>query len=379
MYHHHTHKTESAQSTGEKTPGSKGAYLTDNRGLSNPVQRKANNTGLPDNLKSGIENLSGHSMDDVKVHYNSSAPAQLNAHAYAQGNQIHVAPGHEKHVPHEDWLVVPQKEGRVRTTMQMKGKVNVNDDRGLEKEADVMGAKAALGGISQLMPLKNTPSVSYPAGKGIAKLSDLSDARKEFGEHEDDFKHAKGVFDTEANALKGKANSMDAFGLEHWAKETKMGAVRHYNELSYLSKFKGEHHQLRLGTNNLWEPDLVGQSSTGSKGVVEIKTSHSLWNADISALAVAALTQAQSRKPFAGGWYAHVGLFIENAMNAWPWLGRTGDFGGDTAAFIKALKKQTSIKGHQASDYPDVAFVKFNIWYKGVGYKSYSINLNTDL
>ena len=45
---------------------------------------KANNTGLPDNLKQGIENLSGMSMDNVKVHYNSSKPAQLNALAYAQ-------------------------------------------------------------------------------------------------------------------------------------------------------------------------------------------------------------------------------------------------------------------------------------------------------
>ncbi|WP_219011015.1 hypothetical protein, partial [Aquimarina litoralis] len=44
----------------------------------NPIQRK-NNTGLPDTLKSGIENLSGYSMDDVKVYYNSSKPAQLQA------------------------------------------------------------------------------------------------------------------------------------------------------------------------------------------------------------------------------------------------------------------------------------------------------------
>ncbi|MHB1099036.1 MAG: DUF4157 domain-containing protein, partial [Burkholderiales bacterium] len=39
---------------------------------------KPNQTGLPDNLKSGIENLSGMSMDSVRVHYNSSQPAQLN-------------------------------------------------------------------------------------------------------------------------------------------------------------------------------------------------------------------------------------------------------------------------------------------------------------
>ncbi|WP_205728613.1 DUF4157 domain-containing protein [Flavobacterium sp. J27] len=107
-----------------------------------PIQKKANKTGLPDNLKSGIENLSGYNMDDVKVHYNSSKPAQLQAHAYAQGTDIHVAPGQEKHLPHEAWHVVQQKQGRVQPTRQLKSKVNINDDLGLEKEADVMGAKA---------------------------------------------------------------------------------------------------------------------------------------------------------------------------------------------------------------------------------------------
>lgn len=103
---------------------------------------KPNHTGLPNQLKSGIENLSGYSMDDVKVHYNSDKPAQLNAHAYAQGTDIHVASGQEKHLPHEAWHVVQQKQGRVKPTMQMKGNVSINDDKGLEKEADVMGAKA---------------------------------------------------------------------------------------------------------------------------------------------------------------------------------------------------------------------------------------------
>jgi hypothetical protein len=107
-----------------------------------PVQKKENNTGLPDNLKSGAENLSGYSLDDVKVHYNSDKPAQLQAHAYAQGSDIHIAPGQEKHLPHEAWHVVQQKQGRVKPTLQMKGKVNVNDDSSLEKEADIMGAKA---------------------------------------------------------------------------------------------------------------------------------------------------------------------------------------------------------------------------------------------
>jgi hypothetical protein len=108
------------------------------------IQKKGNNTGLPDSLKSGIETLSGLSMDDVKVHYNSDKPAQLQAHAYAQGTTIHLAAGQEKHLPHEAWHVVQQKQGRVKPTIQLKGNLKVNDDAGLEKEADIMGNNAML-------------------------------------------------------------------------------------------------------------------------------------------------------------------------------------------------------------------------------------------
>lgn len=109
-----------------------------------PIQtkREENRTGLPDNLKAGVESLSGLSLDDVKVHYGSGKPAQLQAQAYTQGTQIHVAPGKEEHLAHEAWHVVQQKQGRVRPTMQMK-QARINDDPGLEKEADVMGEKAS--------------------------------------------------------------------------------------------------------------------------------------------------------------------------------------------------------------------------------------------
>jgi hypothetical protein len=106
-----------------------------------PLQAKPENkTGLPDNLKSGVEALSGYSLDDVRVHYNSPKPAQLHAFAYTQGTDIHVAPGQERHLPHESWHVVQQMQGRVQPTMQLQG-INVNDDAGLEHEADVMGGK----------------------------------------------------------------------------------------------------------------------------------------------------------------------------------------------------------------------------------------------
>lgn len=98
--------------------------------------------GLPAQLKAGIESLSGIALDHVNVHYNSPQPAQLHAHAYAQGSDIHVAPGQERHLPHEAWHVVQQTQGRVRPTLQLKEAMPLNDDASLEREADVMGARA---------------------------------------------------------------------------------------------------------------------------------------------------------------------------------------------------------------------------------------------
>ncbi|MGZ5007645.1 MAG: eCIS core domain-containing protein [Methylobacter sp.] len=121
---------------------------------------KPNTTGLPDNLKPGIESLSGLSMDSVKVHYNSSQPAQFNALAYAQGADIHIAPGQEQHLPHEAWHVVQQTQGRVKPTVRMNAGVPVNDDEELEREADVMGIKAL-----QMKDAKAALAANDPAHK----------------------------------------------------------------------------------------------------------------------------------------------------------------------------------------------------------------------
>ncbi|MDB5013034.1 MAG: hypothetical protein JWQ25_1236 [Daejeonella sp.] len=105
-------------------------------------KKQENNTGLPDSLKDGIENLSGSSMDAVKVHYNSVKPAQLNAHTYAQGKNIHIASGQEKHLPHEAWHVVQQKQGRVKPDIQKNGNIIINEAAALETEANEMGHKS---------------------------------------------------------------------------------------------------------------------------------------------------------------------------------------------------------------------------------------------
>lgn len=156
----------SAQATQLKTIQTAANRYTQSQSMPIPTQAQPvgeNRTGLPDGLKAGIEHLSGFSMSDVKVHYNSSKPATLQAHAYAQGTQIHLAPGQERHLPHEAWHVVQQKQGRVRPTLQMKG-VDINDDKGLEGEADRMGALA----------LRSSPALPFtpptPTGNGSGNV-----------------------------------------------------------------------------------------------------------------------------------------------------------------------------------------------------------------
>ena len=129
-----------------------------------------NETGLPAQLKAGIESLSGFSMDDVRVHRGSPKPALLGALAYAQGSEIHVGPGQERHLPHEAWHVVQQKQGRVRATAQAKG-LPLNDWQDLETEADAMGAAALRHGGAPAAFLRNAPLAAGPVQPKMAGLS----------------------------------------------------------------------------------------------------------------------------------------------------------------------------------------------------------------
>jgi hypothetical protein len=146
----------------------------------NPATRE-NSTGLPDHLKAGVEQLSGLSMDDVRVHRNSPEPAQFQAHAYARGNDIHLASGEEQHLPHEAWHVVQQKQGRVQPTdIQMHG-APVNDDPALEQEADRMGAMAVRGDFSG-HAVPNTPTpISVAVQRQVMQRKKIA---TDFGEFE---------------------------------------------------------------------------------------------------------------------------------------------------------------------------------------------------
>jgi hypothetical protein len=213
-----------------------------------PVQRKENNTGLPDNLKSGIENLSGHSMDNVKVHYNSDKPSQLKAHAYAQGTNIHLAAGQEKHLPHEAWHVVQQKQGRVKPTMQMKGKINVNDDSALEKEADVMGEKAMQ--LQSYNGLTILSAQSAPDSPVLQKYSFESFRRSRVG-------RIGGVIGGAVGAVGGTIAGAVTGGMKQGKKGILMGAIEGAKE----------GYERPLGTLGGIAGGIVGHSS-GTVGAI---------------------------------------------------------------------------------------------------------------
>jgi hypothetical protein len=143
------------------TPPSYGIDFVDRQ---QPVQRRAapeaeKRTGLPAPLKAGIEALSGHAMDDVKVHASSSKPAELQALAYTRGTDIYIGPGQDRHLAHEAWHVVQQKQGRVQPTMQLGGSP-INDDAALEREAEVMGHRA--------LQMTGTSSSALAASRALA-------------------------------------------------------------------------------------------------------------------------------------------------------------------------------------------------------------------
>ena len=159
------------------------------------VQREEhpNNTGMPDNLKAGIESLSGFSMDDVRVHYNSSKPATVQALAYTQGTDIHVAPGQEKHLPHEAWHVAQQMAGRVSPTTNING-MPVNDNAALEHEADVMGEKAVQCKsvsfqtlVNQKVSNRTIQCLFDGAYPHLCKAADVSRSVVAFAEHQNSY------------------------------------------------------------------------------------------------------------------------------------------------------------------------------------------------
>jgi len=115
-----------------------------------PVQAKSSNpNGLPATVQTQMEGALGADFSNVNIHTNSQSATDVGALAYTQGNDVHFAPGQynpesssgQELIGHELTHVVQQREGRVQPTTQAAG-LPVNDDKGLESEADAGGQKA---------------------------------------------------------------------------------------------------------------------------------------------------------------------------------------------------------------------------------------------
>lgn len=99
------------------------------------VRQKKNMTGLTDQMKASLEQKTGLSADDVRVHRGSPLPAQMGALAISEGSDIHLGPGNDRYLMHELGHWVQKKTGRVKATRIENG-VPINDDPALEREAD---------------------------------------------------------------------------------------------------------------------------------------------------------------------------------------------------------------------------------------------------
>ncbi len=108
-------------------------------------------TPLPPAIRAQMEGAFRTDFSEVRLHQGQAAPA-LGARALTQGRDIHLGPGEfdpgsrssRELLGHELAHVVQQREGRVAAPAQAKG-VAVNEDPGLEAEADVAGQRAADG------------------------------------------------------------------------------------------------------------------------------------------------------------------------------------------------------------------------------------------
>ena len=107
-------------------------------------------SGIPDRVRAKMEKAMNADFSKVRVHAASSKPANFKAEAYTQGENIHFKPGQynpdtaqgQQLLGHELAHVVQQREGKVPVNGTELGQA-VNTDEHLEKEADVLGTKAA--------------------------------------------------------------------------------------------------------------------------------------------------------------------------------------------------------------------------------------------
>jgi hypothetical protein len=135
------------------------------------------NPNLPQGLQANMESSFGQDFSGVDVHRNSQQAQHLNALAYTQGESIHFAQGEfnphsEKGrnlIGHEFSHIVQQRSGVVQPTAVLGNGLALNDDQGLESEADRLGKKAVQG-----VAMEKYQSPSLGMRTGLRTVQEMS-------------------------------------------------------------------------------------------------------------------------------------------------------------------------------------------------------------
>lgn len=149
--------------------------------FSPPKSSGKQHKSLPDKLQSNMESSLGHDFSNVGIHTNSQQAVQMNARAFTQNEQVHFAPGEfnpnsskgQNLIGHEFTHVAQQRAGVVKPTKVLQKGVAINDNAGLENEADNFGRKAVKGEIvSKYKGAKASSSVTMQGKKKDKSLSE---------------------------------------------------------------------------------------------------------------------------------------------------------------------------------------------------------------
>lgn len=158
-------------SAGESEPSSAPSLLS---------PRTADHTGMSGPVRAKMGSALGGDFSDVAVHTESARAGELKALAFTQGSEIHVAPGHwapdttrgRKLLGHELGHVLQQRAGKVSATAPLGG-AKFNDDATLEREADALGARAALTEgprhLAATPAVRATPQPAAAAAGGVVQ------------------------------------------------------------------------------------------------------------------------------------------------------------------------------------------------------------------
>ncbi|HSI77828.1 MAG TPA: DUF4157 domain-containing protein [Lunatimonas sp.] len=127
------------------------------------------NPNLPGELQANLETSFRQDFSDVNIHTSSQAAQHLNALAYTQGEGIHFAPGefnpHSESgrnlIGHEFTHIVQQRSGVVQPNAVLGKGLPLNDNQGLENEANSLGRKAVQG---EVVEKYRSPSLGIRSG-----------------------------------------------------------------------------------------------------------------------------------------------------------------------------------------------------------------------